>query len=314
MGGHYSCPARPLETWTAEDLRTGLEHLGFGQYARSLRRAGVPDGQAVARVLQEGTVDIVLAALGVATAHRVWLKASVEALPAAIAVALTAAGEGGGGRNDGLHGNGDDDDDGRDDDDIHHDEEDDEDSVHSPPRRPYLKHIRSYAEDEMLSLSRLVEPYKALVQAEWMLQLRAMGYPQKRKTAAGVGAAAAVRRGFSFAGSSSSSSAMSPMSRWRSWTGSGDSSPLDDEVDDAILDNFRHRDAQLLTEGFFYFIDHSHHRGRLRDSIKEVGRRVRRKGTQRPLMSSACSLLLVFAGVIRRAQLVLVAVLASELF
>ena len=62
-----------------------------------------------------------------------------------------------------------------------------------------------------------LRPYKADVEKEWVLQLRAMGYPQKRVDVL-------------------------------------EDSP--DQIEDAILENFRRRDAHLLTEGVYYFITH----------------------------------------------------------
>jgi len=201
MGGQFSCPAKVLEDWTCSDVESGLRHLGFPQYVPLARKNGV-DGQKIQAALSKNTTSELFHALRVSDDDKIWLLGSLQVLPQAIELALSKQ-----------------------------QVQDSSESLAFPDnvRRPDLKRKISFATQQMIELSRFLQPHRFDIEKEWTKQLKEIGYPQKQSTT-------------------------------NSQTG----------IDDAILENFRCKDAQLWTDGVFYFITHSYHRGKLRDRIKQV--------------------------------------------
>ena len=243
MGARFVCPAKPLSDWSTHELERGLESLGFTQYSRPLRAAGI-SGRVLSELAEGGGLfDGLFDDLRVSESHRIWLRSALQALPAAIALAQrtstsyqpTAASP--------PHS-------------AH--------SVvaHTSPKlkRPRLRRADSSADRAMMELDHFLRPHKQRVEDEWTRQLRDMEYPQKRTD---------VERATRSPGGNSErvKGPRQPIARGLRRTRSFQPA---ERIDEAILENFRHRDAHLLTEGVYFFVTHRHHRGRLRDSIKDV--------------------------------------------
>lgn len=234
MGASFACPPKQLDEWSTQDLEQGLETLGYAQYVGPLRNAGI-SGRVLSELARAGGLDSLFNDLRVSKPHQIWLKSALQALPAAIALAQSAVNQASAlSSSKGV---------------AH--------EMSPSPLRPRLRRADSSADRAMMELDHFLRPLQKHVQDEWTRQLREMEYPQKRTDV--EMATSPVRR--------EKVAPRQPKARGLRRTRSFQPT---ERIDEAILENFRHRDAHLLTEGVYFFVTHRHHRGRLRDSIKEV--------------------------------------------
>jgi hypothetical protein len=107
---------------------------------------------------------------------------------------------------------------------------------------------------QMSTLVTVVRDLRHDIQRAWVNALRRMGYPVmgNNPSASALGAAAAATPG----GVQNHQMHRDP--------------DLRNKYTERILENFRNHDAHVLADGFFHFMEHDHHKGRLKDAIHEV--------------------------------------------